>query len=501
MIYYLAEFGRKDIGIDFMKKTAGYSKERTVYIWKRLVCMILACSILMSGIYADSAVAATAKKTSQDNKTQSDKSDKEDKYPYLIQVNKGTNVVTIYSKDEKGKYNVPEKAFVCSTGVDTPVGTFKTPNKFRWQPLQNDVWGQYCTQISGNYLFHSVYYDTKNPADLNIRAYNLLGTTASHGCIRLTCGDAKWIYDNCALGTTVKIINGSSKNDPLGKPKAMKISTGWDPTDPDPKNPWHNQLFSITYNGPKTVEYNSKLKDLSSYVMLQDVCGTTASKKKYLKVTGKVNTKKLGSYKLTYSAKDKMGKTTTKQVTIKVVDTKKPILNGVENITIERNAKFDKLKGVSAVSVSGKKIKKSKIKVTGATVNTSIIGTYTLTYTVVGTNKKKRTKTRKVKVVDTKKPVIQNVKNRVLIGTEDTLSEEEKVAQIKSDVMKQIQIKDNGVKVSKPESWTTLVVTKIADNVYTVLITVKDSAGNTSELTVQYSLQFNNTAASTQTAQ
>lgn len=62
--------------------------------------------------------------------------------------------------------------------------------------------------------------------------YNQLGTTCSHGCVRLTCGDAKWIYDNCTLGTRVDILWGS---DPLSKPSAQKLPLNqtWDPTDPN----------------------------------------------------------------------------------------------------------------------------------------------------------------------------------------------------------------------------------------------------------------------------
>ena len=72
--------------------------------------------------------------------------------------------------------------------------------------------------------------------------YNQLGTVCSHGCVRLTVADAKWIYDNCPLGTTVSIYNASSL--PVPKPSApwLDISSpnrGWDPTDPDPANPWN----------------------------------------------------------------------------------------------------------------------------------------------------------------------------------------------------------------------------------------------------------------------
>ena len=49
------------------------------------------------------------------------------------------------------------------------------------------------------------YYE-KNPSTQSTVQFNKLGQTASHGCIRLSVGDAKWIYDNCALGTKLLYI-------------------------------------------------------------------------------------------------------------------------------------------------------------------------------------------------------------------------------------------------------------------------------------------------------
>lgn len=54
--------------------------------------------------------------------------------------------------------------------------------------------------------------------------------------------DAKWIYDNCVPGTKVEFYTSSNPG-PLGKPTAQKITEdeevrNWDPTDPDPNNPW-----------------------------------------------------------------------------------------------------------------------------------------------------------------------------------------------------------------------------------------------------------------------
>ena len=152
---------------------------------------------------------------------------------YEIRVNKEKNVVTIYAKDGDNGYIIPVKAMICSTGEATPTGTFYTPNRWRWLSMMGNTWGQWVTQITGDFLFHSVYYWSKDNNDLSVGAYNNLGKTRSHGCIRLKACDAKWIYDNCQLRTKV-IINDSNAT-PFGKPTAYKLEKGhtWDPTDPN----------------------------------------------------------------------------------------------------------------------------------------------------------------------------------------------------------------------------------------------------------------------------
>ena len=46
--------------------------------------------------------------------------------------------------------------------------------------------------------------------------------------------DAKWLYDNCEVGTKVTIINKKG-SDPFPKPTAYKLPSWhtWDPTDPN----------------------------------------------------------------------------------------------------------------------------------------------------------------------------------------------------------------------------------------------------------------------------
>lgn len=144
-----------------------------------------------------------------------------------IKINKEENCVTVY----KGKKAI--KAFICSTGAATPLGTHYLGKKWRWQELMGKVYGQYCSQIDGDVLFHSVPYNSIDIYDLSVYMYNQLGTQASHGCVRLTTKDAKWIYDNCPSGTRV-VVYESPDPGPLGKPSAETLSYDhtWDPTDP-----------------------------------------------------------------------------------------------------------------------------------------------------------------------------------------------------------------------------------------------------------------------------
>lgn len=153
---------------------------------------------------------------------------------YVIKVNKKQQIVTVYAKDGKNGYIIPVKAFVCSPGNPTPTGTFYTQAKYRWKLMEGGSWAQWSTRITGPFLFHSViYYGYQDKTRLSVSAYNILGQTASLGCVRLSAEDAKWIYDNCKLKTKVVIYN-SDKKEPFNKPKSEILPSWhtWDPTDP-----------------------------------------------------------------------------------------------------------------------------------------------------------------------------------------------------------------------------------------------------------------------------
>lgn len=166
--------------------------------------------------------------------------------PYVIEVIRNQSTTIVYGQDDNGEYTKIVNVFVCSPGAgeNTPVGTFYSQKGYTWGGLYGGVYGQYSTIITGHYLFHSVPYFSMSKDTLWWEAYNQLGSKVSMGCIRLTVNDAKWIYDNCPTGTMINIHDGDLPEG-VQKPTAQKISAdnpnrGWDPTDPDPDNPWNN---------------------------------------------------------------------------------------------------------------------------------------------------------------------------------------------------------------------------------------------------------------------
>ena len=166
--------------------------------------------------------------------------------PYLVRVYLGSQSVCVYGLNSSGTaYDRLVRTMICSTGTGgaTPQGTFKLQGKYRWHSLMGGVYGQYCSRITGSILFHSILYKVNgDPSTLNETTYKKLGRKASHGCIRLLCGDAYWIYSNVASGSTVEIVSGSG---PRGSKPALASGSqyrGWDPTDPAANNPYRGYV-------------------------------------------------------------------------------------------------------------------------------------------------------------------------------------------------------------------------------------------------------------------
>lgn len=402
-------------------------------------------------------------------------------YPYMIKVNKKMNTVTVYGKDENGKYTKPVKAMVCSTGRATPLGTFGTKIKYRWKVLLEDVWGQYSTRITGDVLFHSVYYmSPKNPATLSVSAYNRLGTTASHGCIRLTVADAKWIYDNCPVGTKVTIYN-ASKPGPLGKPTAIKLSSPrWDPTDTgNSKNPYNKRKPIISGAKNQKIEYASKVNLLKG-VTAKNSTGFNATK--LIKVKGKVNSKKPGKYKITYTIKDEIGRKATKKVTFTVLeDRRKAQFVGVSNKVYpasyeERDINSYATNGVSA-RFAGKKLSSKVAPIsykTEVVKNNDSIKKYKVTYYVTAPKTKLQTVKSIYIVVDKKAPTISNTKDLYITAKEFNQLKKN----LNSAEYFDLTLKDNRNKLENITFEASLSEEAAGSKVYTLTYTAKDQPGN-----------------------
>ncbi len=100
----------------------------------------------------------------------------------------------------KGNW-VPVKYWTCSTGApDSPTvrGTYSLTSKGKSFGDGFTCW--YYNQFYGNYLIHSILY---NPGSMTSVQDGRLGEHVSHGCVRLALANAKYIYDNVPIGTTV----------------------------------------------------------------------------------------------------------------------------------------------------------------------------------------------------------------------------------------------------------------------------------------------------------
>ena len=239
--------------------------------------------------------------------------------PYEIQVNRKQNCVTVFTYDSEGKYTVPVRAMVCSCGKDgrTITGEFTIYLKTLWHPLVNGVFGQYISGFSGDFLFHSVPYEDLSKSTLEIEEFNKLGEAASQGCVRLAVADARWIYENCGEGTTVKIFD-SDEELPLGKPAAIRIGAKgekWDPTDHDDENPYNGKTPAISGAEDVTISVGSDYK-MTDGVTAANSCGADVTDE--MEIIGNVVPTRAGVYKVTYRVTDALHRTAHKDITVTV---------------------------------------------------------------------------------------------------------------------------------------------------------------------------------------
>ena len=146
-------------------------------------------------------------------------------------------------------------------------------------------------------------------------------------------------------------------------------------------------VISVT-SGTDTVELGATWTD----------AGATADGGETVTTSGSVDTSTVGTYTITYSATDASGNTSSETRTVTVVDTTAPVISVTSGTdTVELGATWT---DAGATADGGETV------TTSGTVDTSTVGTYTITYSATDASGNTSSETRTVTVVDTTAPVI-----------------------------------------------------------------------------------------------
>ncbi len=135
---------------------------------------------------------------------------------YTIEVDLTNCIVTVFAPDGSTALQA-----LCTVGKEetpTPSGEFKMGKQRERFGIfdKYDCYAQYWSQIDGEIFFHSVLYDEPDGDTLIKGTYKNLGRSTSHGCVRLTVPDAKWIYENVGVGSKV-IVHEKEEDKELKK--------------------------------------------------------------------------------------------------------------------------------------------------------------------------------------------------------------------------------------------------------------------------------------------
>ncbi|MBQ2825554.1 MAG: DUF5011 domain-containing protein [Clostridia bacterium] len=248
----------------------------------------------------------------------------EERFTYAIIVNEYNCSVTVYTHVDNA-YATPVRAMVCSTAKkpiitesgssasgEVPSFTEVIGDKAEWVALNDGKYYRYATYIGDNLMFQSSPYSNESADSLITEEYNKIGTRATDKNIRLSVEDAKWIYDNCKEGTTVRIVNSPLKYFySLGVPEGVKLtenskSLNYDPTDRDKNNPY-NKLAPEISGADNVVVEAEKGFDLYSGVTATDTCGNDITDK--ICIDGELDRNVEGRYVISYYVTDNLNRT------------------------------------------------------------------------------------------------------------------------------------------------------------------------------------------------
>ena len=160
---------------------------------------------------------------------------------YRIVVDLTNQICTVYGvySDGKGKPIMSEFVSTASKRHTTPTGNFKIQGasggrkaKLRTAKMSSGKsYAEYLCRFHGGKCMHTVPYKTRQTTGHVFKGeFNKLGTPASAGCVRMPNKLAKFIYNNCPVGTPVVVLKGKKGDYPMGKPTKYKATSNIDPT-------------------------------------------------------------------------------------------------------------------------------------------------------------------------------------------------------------------------------------------------------------------------------
>ena len=120
---------------------------------------------------------------------------------YLVLASRSKYFTAVF-KGSKGNWQLVRFIY-CSVGkksTKTRTGTYKIKNKKKYF-LSGNVRVKYASRYVGGYYFHSVCYNLAGKKIVDGR----LGKQISHGCIRMSTADAKYIYKTVPKNSKVVV--------------------------------------------------------------------------------------------------------------------------------------------------------------------------------------------------------------------------------------------------------------------------------------------------------
>lgn len=124
-------------------------------------------------------------------------------------------------------------------GKTTPTGNFKIQGasggrkaKLRTAKMSSGKsYAEFLCRFHNGKCMHTVPYSKRQTTGHVFKnEFNKLGSVASAGCVRMPWKMASYIYNNCPVGTPVRVFKGTKGKYPMGKPKKYTATKDIDPT-------------------------------------------------------------------------------------------------------------------------------------------------------------------------------------------------------------------------------------------------------------------------------